>query len=140
MIKKTIAYTDFKGETRNEDYYFNLSKAELMEMELSQEGGISEYMQKIIKAQQTPELIALFKRLLLESYGVISPDGREFLKTDENGKPLSIRFSQSAAYSTVFMELATNADAATAFFNGVLPDMSDINPTKQEPIVVSSNN
>lgn len=118
MIKKTINYTDYNGVERTEDYYFNLNEAELTEMEMGTEGGYSEMVSRIVAAQDTPAIIKIFKEFIMKSYGVKSPDGRRFVKTAE----LSEEFSQTAAYSKLFMELATNADEAAAFLNGIVPD------------------
>ena len=117
MLKKTITYTDFNGMERSEDFYFNLTKAEIMEMEMSTVGGLSEMIQRIIAAQDTPSIIKIFKDLVLKSYGEKSADGKRFIKTPE----ITEAFSQTEAYSVLFMELATNADAAAAFVNGIIP-------------------
>lgn len=121
MITKTIKYTDFNGVEREEKYLFNLTKAELMEMELGTTGGLAETIQNIIEAQDIPKIQDLFKKLLLKSYGVKSDDGKKFMKIDKDGKPLSNEFSQSAAFSELYMELATDAEKATAFIKGIIP-------------------
>lgn len=123
MIKKTIEYTNYNGEKVKEDLYFNLSKAEIMEYELGFAGGMSKHLTEIIEAENVTELVALFKNLLLLSYGVKSSDGRTFQKKDIDGRPLSIGFSQTEAYSELFMELATNSDLASEFVNGIMPVM-----------------
>lgn len=117
MLKKTITYTDYNGSERTEDFYFNLSKAELMEMELSTTGGLAETIQRIVKAQDAPAIIKIFKDLVLKAYGEKSPDGKRFIKSKE----LADSFAQTEAYSDLFMELATNADAAAEFVNGIVP-------------------
>lgn len=116
MLKKVIKYTDYNGVEREETKYFNLSKAELMEMELSTVGGFTEMIQKIIDAQDIPSIIKVFKDLILKAYGEKSDDGRRFIKSEE----LSTAFSQTEAYSVLFMELATDANAASAFINGIV--------------------
>lgn len=121
MLKKTIAYTDFNGVERKQDYYFHLSKAELMEMELGIQGGLSEMIQKIVSTQDSPKLVKLFKELILKSYGEKSNDGTAFLKEDEDGKLLCNKFKQTEAYSILFMELSTDADKAAEFVNGIIP-------------------
>lgn len=121
MLKKTITYVDYNREERKEDFYFNLSKAEIMEMELSTTGGLAEMIQRIVAAKDAPAIIKIFKDLVLKAYGEKSPDGKRFMKVDDNGKPLYIAFSQTEAYSQLFMELATDADAAAAFVNGIIP-------------------
>ena len=117
MLKKTITYTDYNGNERTEDFYFNLSKAEIMEMEMSTAGGLTEMIQKIVAAQDAPAIMKVFKELILKAYGEKSPDGKRFIKSDE----ISTAFSQTEAYSQLFMELATDADAAAKFVNGIIP-------------------
>ena len=117
MLKKTITYTDYNLVERTEDFWFNLSKAEVMEMEMSTTGGLAETIQRIVQAQDAPAIIKIFKDLVLKAYGVKSPDGKRFIKSEE----LSTAFSQTEAYSQLFMELATDADAAAKFVNGIIP-------------------
>ena len=123
MLKKTIKYTDYNGETREEDFYFNLSKAEVTEMELSKEGGMSEYIKKISATQNGPELIKLFKDIIIKSYGEKSLDGKRFIKNKE----LTEAFTQTEAYSELFVELASNADEAVKFINGIMPKNMNAN-------------
>ena len=117
MLKKTITYTDYNGVERKEDFYFNLSKAEVMEMELSTTGGLAEMIKRIVAAQDQPAIIKVFKDLILKAYGEKSPDGKRFIKSLE----LSDAFAQTEAYSILFMELATNDEAAAKFINGIVP-------------------
>lgn len=121
MLKKTVTYTDFNGIDRTEDFYFNLTKAELAEMELSVEGGYAEYVRKIANANDTPTLATIFKELVMKAYGERSADGRSFMKMDEEGRPLHRKFVQTAAYSEIYMDLATNTEHAVEFMNGVIP-------------------
>lgn len=121
MLKKTITYTDYNDVERTEDFYFNLNKAELMEMEMSTTGGLAEMIKKIVAAQDSAAIIKVFKDLVLKAYGEKSADGKRFLKVDENGHPLSKNFEQTEAYSILFMELATDADEAAKFINGIVP-------------------
>lgn len=117
MHIETIKSTDFNGVERTNDYYFNLTKAEVMEMEMGTTGGYAEMLQQIIKAQDTPAIIKIFKELILKAYGVKSPDGLRFIKNDE----VREEFSQTQAYSELFMKLALDADAASKFVNGIMP-------------------
>ena len=122
MLKKTITYTDYNGNERTEDFYFNLTKAEIMEMEMSTTGGLAEAIQRIVKAQDQPAIIKIFKDLVLRAYGEKSADGKRFIKSEE----ITTGFSQTEAYSILFMELATDADAASKFVNGIVPaDMAN---------------
>ena len=118
MVVEKIKYTDFNGLEREEEFMFNLTEAEITEMELTTDGGLSDSIKKIIAAQDTPQIIKVFKMLLLKSYGEKSADGRRFVKSEE----LSEEFSQTNAYSQLFMKLATDDKAAVAFINGIMPD------------------
>lgn len=117
MIKKTITYNDYNDIERTEEFYFNLTKAEIMEMEMSTSGGLAEMIARIVAAQDQPAIIKIFKDLILKAYGEKSPDGRRFVKSEE----ISTAFSQTEAYSQLFMELATDADEAAKFVNGIVP-------------------
>ena len=121
MIKKTITYTDYNGVERTENFYFNLSEAEVMEMEMSTEGGMAESIQKVVDAKDAPAIIRVFKDLVLKAYGVKSDDGRRFMKTKPDGTRYADDFKETEAYSQIFMELATDADAAAKFVNGIVP-------------------
>ena len=122
MLKKTITYTDYNGVERKEDFYFNLTKAEIMEMEMSISGGLTEMINRIVAAQDAPAIVKIFKELVLKAYGIKSPDGKRFIKSDE----LATEFAQTEAYSQLFMELATDADAASAFVNGIVPNVEGV--------------
>ena len=117
MLKKTITYTDYNGTERTEDFYFNLSKAEITEMEMGVKGGLTETITRIVAAQDSPAIIKIFKDLILKAYGVKSPDGKRFEKSEE----LSTEFAQTEAYSNLFMELAFDANKAAEFINGIVP-------------------
>ena len=117
MLKKTIEYTDYNDVKRKEDFYFNLTKAEIMEMELSTTGGLAEMIQKIIDTQDTPQIIKLFKDLVLKAYGEKSADSKRFIKNND----IRDGFAQTEAYSELFMELATDANAAASFVNAIVP-------------------
>lgn len=132
MLKKTIKYTDYNGVERTEDFYFNLSKAELAEMELSSEAGLQAYIEKIVSTQDRKKLVELFKELILMSYGEKSLDGRRFIKNEE----VRNSFKETEAYSELFMELATNADAASAFVNGIVPQNLE---TAAQPAQAAAN-
>lgn len=119
MIKKTITYTDYNGVERTEDFYFNFTKAEITEMQLSSAGGLSEMIQKIISSQDVPAIVAVFKDLVLKAYGEKSADGKYFNKSDE----IRNNFAHTEAYSELFMSLASDADAAAEFINGVIPNV-----------------
>lgn len=117
MLKKTITYTDYNGSERTEDFYFNLSKPEIVEMEMGGVEGFGDMIRRIVAAQDAPAIIKIFKDVILKAYGLKNPDGIHFEKSEE----ISRAFSQTEAYSELYMELATDADAAAKFVNGILP-------------------
>lgn len=117
MLKRVIKYVDFNNNQREETFYFNLSKVEIAEMEMSVDGGWINWVQKVVEAQKESVLIKLLKEMIMKSYGEKSDDGRRFIKSEE----LSKGFSETTAFEILFMELATNADAASAFFNAIVP-------------------
>ncbi len=117
MIKKTINYVDYNGTDRTEDFYFNLSKAEIAEMELSTTGGLSEKIKRIVESKDQAEIVKEFKTIIAKSYGIKSEDGKRFIKSKE----ITEEFMQTEAYSELFMELATNVDAASSFIQGIIP-------------------
>ena len=116
MIKKTVKYVDFEGVEREENFFFNLTEAELTELELSETGGLKKTLERIIEAQNTKELVRIFKVLLLQAYGEKSLDGRRFVKSEEITK----NFEQTVAYSDIFMELAFDDEKASEFINGLI--------------------
>ena len=120
MLKKTVTYIDYNSSERTEDLYFNISKAELAEMELGVTGGFSEMMKKIVAAQDVPSIVKIVKDLILKSYGEKSSDGRRFIKSPE----LSEAFSQTEAYTEVFLDLVASAENMADFVNAIIP--SDI--------------
>ena len=117
MIKKTMTYTDYNGTERTEDFYFNLTKSEIMKMEMSIDGGMAEMIDRIVKAKDAPAIIKVFEDLISKAYGVKSADGKRFVKDPQ----LTAEFMQTEAYDQLFMELATDADAAAKFVNGIVP-------------------
>ena len=135
MLKKTITYTDYNGSERTEDFYFNLTKAEIMEMEMGTTGGLAEMITRIVAAQDQPAIIKIFKDMILKAYGEKSADGKRFVKSDE----IAAGFAQTEAYSIMFMELATDADAAAKFVNGIVPaDMAQ--QVSEASIAAPANN
>lgn len=117
MLKKTITYKDFNEEEVSEDFYFHLSKAELVELELSHKGGLSEALQEIIASEDGKAIIKQFKDIILGSYGIRSADGKRFTKNQQ----IREEFESTEAYSVLFMDLVTNVDSAIEFVNGIIP-------------------
>lgn len=124
MLKKNIKYVDYDGNDRAEDFYFNLNKAEVIELQLGTVGGLTKTLEKIVQEKDASRIIEYFKTLILKAYGEKSADGRRFIKSQE----LRDAFEQTEAYSELFMELASDAKMAAEFINGVLPkEAADVN-------------
>lgn len=122
MLKRPITYEDFNGETVTDIYYFHLSKPELLKLQVGNAGGLNGLIQRIIETKDGEGIIAEFEKIVLMSYGQKSDDGKRFTKSEE----LRTEFSQTAAYQTLFMEIATNDTKAVEFLKGILPaDMQD---------------
>ena len=117
MLKREITYEDYNGEKVTEVFYFNLTQSELVELEVSYEGGLEASIKRIIEAKNVQALVQEFKKIILSAYGVRSEDGKRFIKNDQ----VREEFTQSAAYDALFMELATDDDAASKFITGILP-------------------
>ena len=128
MLKKTITYVDYEGVQRTEDFFFNLSQAELVEMEVSRKGGLSSIIKRVIAAQDFTTIVEIFKELIVKSYGEKSPDGRQFIKNQE----VLERFTQTEAFSILFMELATSSEKAIDFLKGVAPSGVDFENIKKD--------
>lgn len=141
MLKKTITYTDFNDEEVTEDFFFHLSKADLIEMEMAHPGGLSKHLAAVVASEDGARIMAEFKNLITTSYGVKSDDGKRFIKS----KMMTDEFMQTEAYSNLFLELCTDAEAAAAFVNGMLPsgladdvakisaDTVDPTPSREHP-------
>ena len=134
MFKKTITYVDFDGVERTEDFYFNLSKSEVIKLELSYPGGFENYIDTIVKSNDGAAIMKSFNDIIMMSYGEKSTDGRRFVKSKE----LSDAFAQTPAYDQIFIELCTDNNAAAAFVNGVMPTLTDADKKKLD-IVAKAN-
>lgn len=121
MLKETMTYFDFDGNERTENFYFNLTKAECMEMELGTTGGLENMISRIIEAKDHAQIVEVFKNIILKAYGEKSADGKHFFKSPE----ISAKFAATEAYSDLFMKLASNAEEATRFVNGIIPQVPD---------------
>lgn len=121
MHREPITYTNYNGMEVTEDYYFNLTRAEVYEMEMTTTGGLVEMVRQIVKAKNVPAIADIFKKFILKAYGEKSPDGKYFNKIDENGRPLSERFAQTEAFSVLYMMLAQDDKKAAEFFNNIIP-------------------
>lgn len=121
MISKTITYTDYNGSERTETFWFNLSRVELLEMEMKASGGLSDKIREVSLTHDVSKIIPIFKDLILSSYGEKSPDGKRFMKKDANGNLLSLAFSETEAFDILYMEFVSDAEKASEFVKGILP-------------------
>lgn len=117
MIKKEVEFTNYNGDTVKQSFYFDLSEAEVSELQVEHNGRLTEYLQKIVDAQDSKEIVRYFKKLMILAYGEKSQDGNYFIKDEETKRHLIY----SPAYSKIFMELATDDEAGAAFVQGILP-------------------
>lgn len=127
MYKKTISYTDYNGNKRTEDFYFNMSQSEAVKLNAKYPGGITEAMRKAIQSQDGDQIIHFFEEMVAVSYGEKTADGRRFTKSKE----ILDAFKETPAYDIFFMELVTDENAASDFFNGIIPQTADA-PTSEE--------
>lgn len=126
MIKKTVTYEDFDGNMQTDTFYFNLTKAEILEMEVRYEGGLHDLLVKIVKEKDNKKILSHFKEIILDAYGIRSDDGRGFKKSDE----LREAFADSAAFQELWLEIATSEESGAAFINGIVPKQLKEEATK----------
>lgn len=131
MLKKVIKYTDYNGVEREEPFYFNLSKAELVELEMSVNGGLTEFITRVVATQDQTELIKLFKRFILMAYGEKSDDGKRFIKSEE----ISANFAATEAYSELFMELMSSTEKMTEFVTALAPAGVSVNEAEAKKFI-----
>lgn len=123
MLKKTMTYTDYDGVQRTESFYFNLTKAEIVEMEYDIEGGMQKMLEEIIEKLDGKKIMAFVKKVILKAYGEKSADGKRFIKVSDTGVPLYVAFEQTEAYSDLYIELVSNAKALADFVNAIIPQV-----------------
>lgn len=121
MLKKTIVYHDYDGNERSENFYFNLSKAEVMEMEFSFTGGMTNVIEQMVNTQDTARIMELFKKIIMAAYGEKSADGKRFMKIGPDGRRLAEGFVETEAYSELFMELVSDPKKFADFIAAVIP-------------------
>lgn len=136
MLVKRISYTDYNGNQRSEDFYFNLNKGEIFNLQFGTEGGLDKAIQKIIQTEDTPKIVKIFQDIILNAYGVKSDDGRRFIKSEE----LSTEFKQTEAYSELLMELVSDEKKAADFINALMPKDLAEEAKKQQKLLEGNNN
>lgn len=135
MLKETIKYVDYDGTEREEDFYFNLTKAEVIEMDMTTVGGMEKLLKTIIASKDTKRIMEVFKEILAKSYGVKSPDGRRFVKSPE----IFNNFAQTEAYSELFLRIASDPDYAASFIRGILPAFEPIEDKAESTEIAKSD-
>lgn len=125
MLKKTIIYHDYDGNERSENFYFNLSKAEVMEMEFSFSGGMTNVIEQMVNTQDVTRIMELFKKVIMAAYGEKSADGKRFMKIGPDGRRLAEGFVETEAYSELFMELVTDPKKFADFITAVIPALPE---------------
>lgn len=136
MLVKRISYTDYNGNLRSEDFYFNLNKGEIFNLQFGTEGGLDKAIEKIIQTEDTPKIVKIFQDIILNAYGVKSDDGRRFIKSEE----LSTEFKQTEAYSELLMELVSDEKKAADFINALMPKDLAEEAKKQQKLLEGNNN
>lgn len=121
MYKQVLTYTDFEDVEHTETFRFNLSERELSEMQMSSKGGFDKYLNAIVEEQDIAKVASVFKDVILKAYGELAPDGKSFIKKDENGRPLADKFEQTAAFDELFLQLMRDPDKATKFVTEIMP-------------------
>lgn len=127
MLEKKIKYTDYRGNEREEEYFFNLTKAECLKLETSIDGGLSTLLNRLSTEQNVPKIIEIFDDIICKSYGEISNDGKRFIKETDAGVPLYKAFKETEAYSQLFVELLGDPEKQIAFINGIIPNKEEAN-------------
>lgn len=117
MLKKKIAYTDYNGNDREETFYFNLSEAEIVDMQMSEDGGLAQTLARIVETKDVPQIISMFKKIILKAYGVKSDDGRRFIKSAQ----LSEEFAQTEAFSNLYISFLQNPEEGANFIKALMP-------------------
>lgn len=121
MLAKTFTFTDYNGVKRTETHYFNLTKAEIIELEYSTSGGLVELLKRISESEDNTKMVPFIKTFIKKCYGAKSPDGRQLVKNEETWDS----FAQTDMYSDLFMEMVTDPKAAYEFILGVMPQGLD---------------
>lgn len=132
MFVERIAYVDYDGNRREEDFRFNLTQAELMELEFDTAGGLEETVKRMIDGLDSKSIGRLFKMIILKAYGEKSADGKRFVKSEE----LSKAFSETEAYNILYMKLLTNEEFAKKFMSNLVPNVDPKTQNVPAPAIV----
>ena len=117
MLKRPITYTDFDGNEITEDFYFNLSASDIVNLDAKYEGGLEGAIKRIAAAEDKTAMIMEMEKVILASYGERSEDGKRFRKSDE----LSSDFRYHAAYDVLFFEIISDENKMVEFITQVIP-------------------
>ena len=139
MISEKIKYVDYDGTEREETCYFNFNKDELMELEMSKDGGLGKWLRKIVESKQTSQVQKYYKKFILSAYGEKSNDGREFRKYDDDGRPLWRKFESTGAFHELYYKLMTDEDYAIKFINGIIGVNTETPQIPADSKVITTN-
>lgn len=122
MLKKIITYTNYDGEKKTKEAYFNLNKIEVVKMNVEASGGMKKLLEKIVAEDDIQKMWNYFEKVVDMSYGEKSLDGDRFIKDAE----LTKAFKETEAYVELMMELLGDAKKAAEFMNAVLPQVDNV--------------
>lgn len=132
MLKKTVKFKNYDDVEITKDLYFNLRKDELISMQFEENGGLDKLLTKMQNEKDSKEIMKMFEKILKASYGEKSPDGNEFIKSEEVWN----RFKSSNAYEVLFMELVSDANKLSQFIESVIPKFTQ---AEQDKIKTNQN-
>jgi hypothetical protein len=115
MLKKTVKYTDFDNVERTDTLYFNLTQAELLEIEIHTPGGMEKTIKNAVSDEKSDKIFDIMKELIMKSYGEKNSDGK-FIKT----AAISEAFSHTECYSTLLFDVLETSEKAANFFNAII--------------------
>lgn len=135
MYYEKMKYTDFDGNVREEELRFNLTQAELLEWELTTEGGMQKLLETIVAEKDKVRLAEMFRTIILKAYGVKSADGKRFAKVID-GHKVAEDFVQTQAYSDFMMSLFTDPQKQINFVNAIVPQVQKNEGSPVPPAVL----
>lgn len=129
MIKKNVTYKNFEDIEITETLHFHFTEAELVELESSEEGGLTAWGETLKESGNIEEILAALKKIIGKAYGEKMDGGRRFVKNDL----IVDSFKSSEAYSTLLFQLLENPTEAGEFFKALVPKNSSRTPSKLTP-------
>lgn len=119
MIRKTVKYTDFDDNEVTETFEFNLTKAELTELNFLEDGSDLATVLGAMADGSTNvrQVLEILKDILTKAVGKKSDDGKLFEKNDR----IRAELFATNAYSELLYELIDSPQKAADFMTGLLP-------------------